>query len=319
MKLNRWMRVAAAAVACGLALTMPLAASAAALPDTVGSPAELEMQNAGYLALNDDDLYIEIPEDESSVTEYLYVLYAEDGYNTISWSSSNISVATVDNGAVTAWSQGTAIITAKSDTGDVGYCKVTVTKDKASQLNRSYVYMEIEYNNPNPRYQLYLQSAGNYDSVYQWRTSNPAVATVDKNGVVTAYSEGVATIYANTYRGVTLNCTVTVENSIGKVTLNESRLYLNSIGAQGQLVADIAVEHPEQVPLTWTSNNPAAATVDGNGLVTAVGDGMALITATSPDGHSDECKVYTGTVGVQKEQEAKQFFGLGGWFQDLFD
>lgn len=197
-------------------------------------------------------------------------------------------------------------------------CLVSVTKQDTSRLNRSFLHMNIEYNNRTPREQLYLEASG-YDTVYQWRSSNPSVASVDRNGVVTAYAEGVTNIYASTVRGATLTCTVTVMNNIGKVTLNESRLYLESIGAQGALAASVAVENPTAVPITWTSSNPAAAVVDGNGVVTAVGDGEALITATTPEGKSDTCKVYTGSVGAQKRKEAESFFGLGGLFQDLFE
>ena len=311
MKFKKLLTLAAAALVCGLLLAVPLSASAA-----IGDGASPSY--GGYLVLSEDQLNIEIPSDETSVTEYVYVKYAEDNYNFVTWSTSNASVATVDNGAVTAWAPGSAIISAKTDTGAVARCLVSVTKQDTSRLNRTFLHMNIEYNNRTPREQLYLEASG-YDTVYQWRSSNPSIASVDRNGVVTAYAEGVTNIYANTVRGTTLTCTVTVMNNIGKVTLNESRLYLESIGAQGALAASVAVENPAAVPITWTSSNLAAAVVDGNGVVTAVGDGEAVITATTPEGKSDTCKVYTGAVGAQKRKEAESFFGLGGLFQDLFD
>ena len=245
------------------------------------------------------------------------MLYVEDQSSRITWTSSNASVATVDgNGCVTGWSQGTAIITARSASGSVGSCIVYV--DEASQLNTSVLSMEIEYNNPQPRSQLYLKSRNGYDDVLQWRSSNPAVVSVDRNGNLTAYQEGTATIYATTYRSGTLSCTVTVQNNIGRVTLNKSCMYLESIGAQGALRAKVAVANPEAVPITWTSSNTAAAVVDANGNVTAVGDGQAVITATSAEGRCASCKVYTGSVGAQKKKKADSFFGLGGLFQKLF-
>jgi len=36
--------------------------------------------------------------------------------------------------------------------------------------------------------------------------------------------------------------------------------------------------------VTWTSSNPDVATVDGNGLVTAVAGGIVIITVTTFDG-----------------------------------
>ena len=172
-----------------------------------------------------------------------------------------------------------------------------------SRLNQSYLDMTIEYNDPHPVRQLYLSSAAPDDWVYQWYSTNPAVATVDRNGLVTAQKPGKTTIVANTYT-TTLRCDVTVVSNVGRVTLNQERLYLENTAA---LRASVAVENGDAVPITWTTSNPAAATVDPFGLVTAVGDGEALITATTPDGHSACCNVYCGTqVAIQEQIEADE-------------
>mgnify|MGYP000261352122 CR=1 FL=1 len=156
------------------------------------------------------------------------------------------------------------------------------TAAEESRLCQSGLDLEIEYNDLHPVYQLYLSSAAPDDWVYQWYSTNPAVATVDRNGLVTAQQPGKATIVANTYT-TTLRCDVTVVSNVGRVTLNKERLYLEGIGGTAALKATVAAENGSAVPITWTSSNPAAATVDPFGLVTAVGDGEALITATTPD------------------------------------
>ena len=51
-----------------------------------------------------------------------------------------------------------------------------------------------------------------------------------------------------------------------------------------QLVATVLPEFCRNNTLTWTSDNEEIATVDENGLVTAVGEGTATITATANDG-----------------------------------
>ena len=189
-----------------------------------------------------------------------------------------------------------------------------------SRLNQSWLDMEIEYDDRNPVYQLYLSSAAPDDWVYQWYSTNPAVATVDRNGLVTAQKPGKATIVANTYT-TTLRCDVTVVSNVGRVTLNKERLYLENIGGTAALRASVAVENGGAVPITWTTSNPAAATVDPFGLVTAVGDGETLITATTPDGHSACCNVYCGTqVAIQEQieaDEAKIALGVLGGFAVL--
>ena len=74
-----------------------------------------------------------------------------------------------------------------------------------SRLNQSWLDMEIEYDDLNPVYQLYLSSAAPDDWVYQWYSTNPAVATVDRNGLVTAQKPGKTTIvkeYSKAYGGI---------------------------------------------------------------------------------------------------------------------
>ena len=177
------------------------------------------------------------------------------------------------------------------------------TATAESRLNQSWLDMEIEYDDLNPVYQLYLSSAA-----------------VDRNGIVTAQKPGKTTIVADTYT-TTLRCDVTVVSNVGRVTLNQERLYLENIGGTAALRASVAVENGDAVPITWTTSNPAAATVDPFGLVTAVGDGEALITATTPDGHSACCNVYCGTqVAIQEQieaDEAKIALGVLGGFAVL--
>ena len=189
-----------------------------------------------------------------------------------------------------------------------------------SRLSQSYLDMTIEYNDPHPVRQLYLSSVEDGDMVYQWYSTNPAVATVDRNGIVTAQKPGKTTIVADTYTK-TLRCEVEVTSNIGKVTLNADELLLENIGGTAALRASVAVKNGDAVPITWTTSNPAAATVDPFGLVTAVGDGEALITATTPDGHSACCNVYCGTQVAVRQQikanETKLALGILGGFAVL--
>ena len=108
------------------------------------------------------------------------------------------------------------------------------TAAEESRLCQSGLDLEIEYNDLHPVYQLYLSSAAPDDWVYQWYSTNPAVATVDRNGLVTAQQPGKATIVANTYT-TTLRCDVTVVSNVGRVTLNKERLYLEGIGGTAAL------------------------------------------------------------------------------------
>ena len=177
------------------------------------------------------------------------------------------------------------------------------TREESARLNRTFLYLNIEYNDRAPHEQLSLDTAG--DSVVSWRSADPSIVTVSPDGVVTACAEGITNVYADTASGTT------VTNNIGRVSLSESRLYLEDMGSKAALTASVAVENPAAVPITWRSSNPAVALVDANGTVTAVGEGEATITASTPEGRNATCKVYTGAVAAQKQQS-------GGAFRNLF-
>ena len=180
-----------------------------------------------------------------------------------------------------------------------------------SRLSQSYLDMTIEYNDPHPVRQLYLSSAADGDMVYQWYSTNPAVAAVDRNGIVTAQKPGRAVIVADTYTK-TLRCEVEVTSNVGKVTLNVDELLLESIGGAAPLKATVAVENGSAVSITWLTADPQ---------VTAVGDGKTVITAVTPDGHSASCPVYCGTQVAVRQQikanETKLALGILGGFAVL--
>ena len=106
-----------------------------------------------------------------------------------------------------------------------------------------------------------------YDYQITYTSSNPAVATVDQTGKVTAVSEGEAVITVSMaesikswYTAATLTYNVVVKKlSIsGAVAINAAN------GYSGHLTA------PDGVAVTWTSSHPGILAVDANGNVTLV-------------------------------------------------
>ena len=114
-----------------------------------------------------------------------------------------------------------------------------------------------------------------------WGSSDAAVATVDGSGLVTAASNGTATITARV-GGVSGTAVVTVMQAADSVVVEPAEATLTAVGdtvrlaarsfdANGREVADARFE--------WESSDAAVATVDSTGLVTAAGNGTATITA----------------------------------------
>ena len=70
---------------------------------------------------------------------------------------------------------------------------------------------------------------------------------------------------------------------VSEISLNKTEATLERQSTL-QLTATVLPEDSRNTTLSWTSDNEEVATVDENGLVTAVGEGTATITATANDG-----------------------------------
>ncbi|HVO35726.1 MAG TPA: Ig-like domain-containing protein, partial [Gemmatimonadales bacterium] len=132
------------------------------------------------------------------------------------------------------------------------------------------------------------------DKVFSWRSSNPSVATVSNTGVVTAVGDGSATITAMS-EGVSGTASVMVSRTAANLAVAPATATLTALGATQQFTAaarDAGNNPLTGVAFTWTSSNPAVATVSPSGLVTAVGNGTATITGNTSG------KTATATVTV---------------------
>ncbi len=299
--MNKITRLAAAVVLSGLLLAAP--AAQAAPPHCWEHLANFELEV--------NEMELEITADDPRPKAYLYTGGQSD-YYFIVWMSSNPTVATVDgDGRVTGRSAGEAtIITAITDRGECAACKVTVRKEsgdaasKKPALDHTTLNLIIQYDNAHPSQKLQLiNTNGSFIYAYQWMSSDPEVATVDTEGLVTAQKPGTTTITALASNGQALRCAVTVTSDVGKVTLNKRDLLLRTVGSKEALTASVAVEDGANVPITWVSSNPGVATVDASGVVTAVADGEAKITALSPDGRFDSCSVFVGLAADKYDKE----------------
>ena len=286
--MNKITRLAAAVVLSGLLLAAPAAQAAPAL---LGASANFELEV--------NEMELEITADDPRPKAYLYT------------GGQSPTVAAVDgDGRVTGRSAGEATITAITDRGECAACKVTVRKEsgnaasKKPALDHTTLNLVIQYNNAHPSQKLQLiNTSGSFVYAYQWMSSNPEVATVDPEGLVTAQKPGTTTVTALATNGQALRCAVTVNSDVGKVTLNKRDLLLRTVGSKEALTASVAVEDGVNVPITWVSSNPGVATVDASGVVTAVADGEAKITALSPDGRFDSCSVFVGLAADKYDTE----------------
>ena len=225
----------------------------------------------------------------------------------LTWKSSNEKVATVSEGTIKAVGRGTATLTATSrDGGKTATCKVTVNDPDFIGLESITMNstMKLKVGETGWLGVTYHPSNAT-DKVLYWKSSNEKVATVSE-GTVKAIGEGTATITATSRDGgKTATCKVTVDNGIVElesISLKTTNLTMK----QGEKAVIYATYNPSNVTdkvLYWSSSNTKVATVS-EGVVTAVGNGTATITAKSRDGgKTATCKVTVGngtTVKLEK-------------------
>lgn len=132
----------------------------------------------------------------------------------------------------------------------------------------------------------------------KWASDKPTVAKVDQTGKVTAVDGGTANITATTVDGNKVaTCVVTVTVPVTNVTLDTDAITLEIDGTQ-KLVATIVPANATNQKVTWKSDKQEIATVDQEGTVTGVADGVANVTVETEDGK----KVATCAVTVNPAQ-----------------
>ena len=130
---------------------------------------------------------------------------------TLTWSSSNTSVATVSNGVVKAVGFGTATITAKSNNGKTASCSVTVNPIQPTGIKATPETSTLYGLNGTVKLSANVMPSNATNKAVTWSSRNTSVATVSSDGTVKAVGYGTAVITAKTVNGLTSNCTINVK------------------------------------------------------------------------------------------------------------
>lgn len=171
----------------------------------------------------------------------------------------------------------------------------------------------------NATYQLgsHPPSVTDITATAAWTSSTPSVATVNA-GLVTAVGTGIATITATetgSYgivqgsSNVEVNLSSTPVTGLTSVSVVPSTQPITVLGQTAQFVAIgsyTGVTPPSQdltQSVTWSSSAPGIATINSNGLATAISAGTATITATGRTSNGGAV-VGTATLTVSSSSTA---------------
>lgn len=198
----------------------------------------------------------------------------------VTWESSDKSVATVDaNGKVTALKDGSATITAK--VGKLtATCALTVQEKKLTGISLDKTALELSKGQSSEALKvIYTPADTTDDKTVTWSNADEKIATV-KNGVVTAKATGTTKITATvgTHKA---ECTVTVNAKLTGIKVTPDKVTVEKGQKANLNVTYLPADTTDEKAVTWKSENESVATVDENGVVTAVAGGKTKVIATA--------------------------------------
>ncbi len=241
--------------------------------------------------------------DSATLTATINPANATD--KTVTWTSSNVSVASVKNGVVTAAKAGNTVITAKAG-GKIATCNVTVTaarkatgiklsgdkKLKIAAGKKVVLTATVSPANASNKNVTWIVSNKKYAKMTG--SGNKRTIILDKKG-----AGKKVTVTATTADGSNKKASVTItimKGSVKKITFKPKSKTLKA-GKKVTLKPDIKTNGKKKqtnTKLSWKSSNTKYATVSSSGKVTAkkAGKGKTVtITATSTDGTNKKAKM----------------------------
>ncbi len=225
-------------------------------------------------------------EEEKAMTRLSKIALNETKYQGMSWVSSDSSVANVENNSIVAKKIGKTILTGTNDSSQI---KITLSVSEnikyiTYDINSIFVGDEINYSD---KYKL-------KDENLTWSTDNNSIATISKDGILKAIAPGIVTI-----KGI--SGSLVVENVVSIKEKNSNNISMvtgTTLNIKPGTTYNISSK-TDLSNLNWTSSDNKIATIDKNGIVTAIATGTLIITG------SNSSSVFTNQINVLKEIKSK--------------
>ncbi len=220
--------------------------------------------------------------DDSQTTLNTVIIPANACPNTIYWKSSDNTVATVENGVVSALKNGECDIYALCQ-DKCAVCHLFISDVLTSSVSLSQDTAKMEIGN-----QLKLIASvipnGDYNKPINWSSTNTTVATVI-DGTINALSSGECDIVASCC-GKKAICHVIVTEVMPTAIIMSNESVDIELGDQITLTATLQPDNVTNKTILWQSSNNEVARVDSYGSVTAIKVGDCDIIASCGSIHA---------------------------------
>lgn len=265
-----------------------------------------------YVQVNSNKPITSIVLDYEDITliegESIYInatIYPSDTTDSLDlgWISDNSLVAVADNGMITAIGEGKATIIVSSVNGVQSFINVNVIKSRIpiSEIIVDHDNIELFINDSIVINANVFPTDTTDDTNLTWKSSNPLIAIVDNNGMITATGKGNAVITISASNGISKDINVIVKNKqipITSIIVDKKIIEL----IEGEFTSINAQINPNNTTLSkvlsWKSSDMSVAEVSSDGVVTAIKSGKAIITVTSVNGVSENIEVIVKTRDI---------------------
>ncbi|MCH2044689.1 MAG: Ig-like domain-containing protein, partial [Saprospiraceae bacterium] len=230
------------------------------------------------------------------------VIPANASNQLLTWSIDDPSLALISsNGLLTALANGTVTVTATTNDGsnlsasaiinitDQNIAVQTITVDGQGGID------SITANGGTLQMVATVLPVNATVTDVTWSVDNAAIASIDQNGVLQAFTNGVVTVTATANDGSgisgTKQITVLNQGATGVILVNNIQVLAsggsNSISVDNgtlQMFAIVLPVNATNSDIQWSVSDPSIASIDQNGLLQAVSDGTVLVVASALDG-----------------------------------
>ena len=211
-------------------------------------------------------------------------------YKDVVLSTSNENVVSVNGDSIVGNKEGSATITITSKNGLTTKNRITVipvnpTLIEISSSDRLSLNKGLHVGDTLALTTTVIPLNTTYKQI-SWKTNNPSIVLIDKNGNLTAKKVGNATIIATHKTGLTQSFDVKVlPIEAVSITITEDVTEVYE-GQSVQLSAQITPENVTNKTIEWSSSDPSVLAVSASGKITAKSGGTANIIATTNNGIS---------------------------------